>query len=157
MKKDKCASCGKQGELKAEIFHSDQTDSNYRIMVCEDCANGLGPTLKVTPTYCPACGKKLSEHDLDYEPHDDEIDDDLAAEMGFDGESEDFPEERFSYVYSMMDCPTCGFYTSHGQKWYYNEVTNCYDLPQPVGAPLTPHVERQLAKEAGQLEMFEGQ
>lgn len=155
MKKDKCASCGKQGELKAEIFRSDQTDSNYRIMVCEDCANSLGPTLKVAPAYCPACGKKLGELDLDYEAGDDEYDDDLANEMG--EYAPDVWDSRFTYVYSMMDCPICGFYASHGQKWYYNEATNCYDLSQPEGTPITPSVERQIAKEAGQLDMFEGQ
>lgn len=137
MKKDKCASCGKQGELKAEIFHSDQTDSNYRIMVCEDCDNSLGPTLKVTPTYCPACGKKLAEIDLDYEQADDEWDYDTAEEMG-EYDPDDW-DSRFSYTYSMMECPTCGFYASHGHRWYYNETTNCYDLAAPCAID-TPHL-----------------
>lgn len=156
MKKDKCASCGKKDGLKAEIFHSDQTDSNYRIMVCEDCANRLGATLKVTPTYCPACGKKLDELDLDYQSDNDEMDYEIAAQMGIDEEHADW-DSRFVYVYSMMDCPTCGFYASHGEKWYYNSATNCYDLPKPEGAPMTPDEERRIAEAAGQLDMFAGQ
>lgn len=155
MRKDKCASCGKQDKLKATIFHSDHTDCDYRIMVCADCDNGLGPTLKVTPTYCPACGKKLGKLDLDYEASDSEFDDDIASEMGeYDP---DIWDSRFRYVYSMMECPTCGFYASHGHKWYWDDGEGGFTLLQPEGAPISPAEERRLAEAAGQLDMFAGQ
>lgn len=112
--------------------------------------------LPFEPFRCPDCKGEDIEKDL--MPEDDEYDDDLARECGFDPDDiatyDAHPE--FSYIHARMEClnPECGAVYSYGRRWYFDAAKGDYSAEPPLTPRQKAELERQAQEAAGQMRMF---
>jgi hypothetical protein len=107
---------------------------------------------------CDQCGCFV--HLTDLMPQDDQFDEELAIECGFNPDSDDeYSEkwEQFHYVQDQWECNNCGctaWYTE-GERYYFDPEECNYSAE---AKPLTPKAqaaqERKRQEEAGQQRMF---
>ena len=165
----------KNGLCKVEYIEPDRTREVYKndIKYLHDprqwleYANGY-PVLLSAPNVCPVCNS--AEIETDRMPEEDEFDDVLSKECGFEVTDDNYFElwdshPEFLYNYAEMVCENeeCGAVIAYGQRGYYNSKTNFYDgkKPSPLDYPKSEQsttaraeAERIAQEAAGQQRLF---
>lgn len=113
----------------------------------------------IIPKHCPDCGRFMALTDL--LPENDEFDEELAIDCGFDPDHDDIFDERwqrFNYVQDQWECTNCNtleWYTE-GRRYYFDPAKGDYS----ARAPKRPLTETELAalenarqEKAGQLRL----
>lgn len=117
------------------------------------------------PKKCPKCkGRELEyERLIDEDEHDHELEEAYEA-SDLDWQDEGLMADwtggydpRFTYSHEYAVCYLCAVAVPYGPRYYYNPVTNNYDLQRPLHPDAVRKIEQEVARQqelnAGQMEL----
>lgn len=116
----------------------------------------------VKPKQCAKCQSKRLRFLQSYANDDDEFDDecnDAWAEARGENLNTAEWDQRFYFYQDYYECIKCGHYAAWGARHYFNPSSSNYDLDRPLMPDAAKRAqlehERQQARDAGQLSLFE--